>query len=271
MDSSRLWRILGTGSLAATLLLGGGFVYAVQDMLGSGSGLSAPAKKPVLAETGGSFADASTIYVTALGDSLTKGIGDNTGEGYVKQVLKGLGEATGKPVQQINNLAVAGLTASELDEMLEKDQGMAYPIRQANLILLTIGGNDLFRTALAQAEDGNAADISVESVASRIPDAIASFKSVIGRIRAINPDATIAYIGLYNPFYDIPELKEGIVPVQKWNDEAFAVLGKDPHAVLVPVLDLFQLHGSGYLSSDHFHPNHEGYVRISDRIIQSLS
>lgn len=270
MKSSRLWNVLGPSALAATLVLVGGFVYAVKDMQFT-SRTEAPATQEARAQGGGLLAEASTIKVTAIGDSLSKGTGDDTGEGYVKQVIRRLGEVSGKPVQQINNLAVNGLTAARLEQMLKTDKGLAYPIKQANLVLLTIGGNDLFQTALQESNKSSDDPISVENVAANIPAAVQSFKSIISSIRSLNPDATIVYSGLYNPFYDIPELRPGIIPVQTWNDAAFRVLQDDPHAVLVPTLDLFQQQSASYLSSDHFHPNHKGYERIAERIVQALS
>ncbi|OXM16556.1 GDSL-type esterase/lipase family protein [Paenibacillus herberti] len=272
IPSGKLWRVLGTTALASTLILGGGFAYAMHDLLVVTPAAQQTEQAPVKeVKSGGNFQQAEEIRVTALGDSLTKGAGDNSGRGYVKTVLERLGEETGKPVQQINNLAVNGLTAAELDEMLRTDKGLEYPIREANLILLTIGGNDLFRPVLEAREDGGSGDIDIEEIEATIPSAADSLRSVIKKIRQINPDATLVYTGLYNPFYDIPELREGSAAVQQWNDEAYEILGSDEHAVLVPIMDLFQQRAADYIASDQFHPNQQGYQRIAQRIIQALT
>ncbi|MCM3749037.1 GDSL-type esterase/lipase family protein [Paenibacillus pasadenensis] len=270
--SSKLWRIVGTAALASTLLLAVGFAMAMRELLvvtplAQQTG-TAPAQQ---IETGGGFQNAEEIRVTALGDSLTKGTGDNSGKGYVKTVLELLREETGKPVHQINNLAVAGLTAKELDDMLSRDDSLEYPIKQANLILLTIGGNDLFRPVLEARESGEAGDINLETIEAGIPAAAESLRSVVERIRAINPDATLVYTSLYNPFYDIPDLREGSAAVQKWNGAAYEIIGSDELAVVVPIMDLFQQRSADYMSSDHFHPNQQGYERIAQRIAQALT
>ncbi|QJC51948.1 GDSL family lipase [Paenibacillus albicereus] len=271
-SSGILWRVVGTAALASTLLLAGGFAFAMRDMLVVTPSVQQTARQaPAEARSGGEYLQADEILVTALGDSLTKGVGDNSGRGYVKPVLEQLEAATGKPVQQINNLAVSGLTAAELDKMLAEDRGLDNPIRQANLILLTIGGNDLFRPVLEARDEGGGGDIPLDEIEAQIPAAAASLKSIVERIRAVNPKATLVYAGLYNPFYDIADLREGSAAVQKWNDEAYRILAEDEHAVLVPVMDLFQQRSAAYMASDHFHPNQDGYARIAQRIVQALT
>jgi lysophospholipase L1-like esterase len=58
--------------------------------------------------------------------------------------------------------------------------------------------------------------------------------------------------------------------VAKWNDYAFRLAKADGNATVVPTYDLFEFSLNRYLSSDHFHPNAQGYERISDRIVQAL-
>jgi len=89
-------------------------------------------------------------------------------------------------------------------------------------------------------------------------------------LSGMNPNATIVYVGLYHPFYDIPELRPASVYVQQWNDQAQQIAGRLANVVFVPTFDLFQLNFAKYIYSDHFHPNQDGYARIAARVVQAL-
>lgn len=269
--SNMLWMTIGLTALATTIVLAGGFVYALKDML---SPASAAARNPGApahsAAEGGTLAGAAEIQIAALGDSLTKGTGDPTGEGYVRQVVSALQQTKEKPVRLLNNMALNGLRSDELVRLLDTEKGMRYSLQQANLILLSIGGNDLFQSA-GDETGGSAAGLSPEKVEKKLHESLGSLKALLDKLHEINPDATLVYVGLYNPFYDMEKLRSGSISVQKWNAEAYTMLQQQPGRILVPTFDLFESNIGAYLSSDHFHPNHEGYARIAARIVQALS
>lgn len=81
------------------------------------------------------------LKIIALGDSLTRGTGDIEGKGYAGYVSDQLKQA-GTEVSLIN-LSIKGLTSSQLAEQM-KQREIGRQIGQANVILMTIGGNDLF-------------------------------------------------------------------------------------------------------------------------------
>ncbi|RCW51028.1 GDSL-type esterase/lipase family protein [Paenibacillus prosopidis] len=268
----KLWLALAAASLCTTAFLIIGFGFVLKDMLipvfpkfdvkPVNPERGAPAA-PVMEETG-------EIRIAALGDSLTKGTGDSTGEGYVKKVVEGLMLEKGKPVRMLNNLAINGLQADELADRLADDRGFQYVLKQANLILLTIGGNDLFNSVRASNAGRKLSAYSLKGLSNRLPEAMERFERVIAELHSINANATIIYIGLYNPFYDIEELRSGSLEVQQWNKEAYTVIQSYPNMMMIPVFDLFEWNIGNYLSSDHFHPNGQGYERIADRILESL-
>ncbi|CAM4215470.1 GDSL-type esterase/lipase family protein [Paenibacillus tarimensis] len=266
MSSRKVWLAVGLVSLASTVLLLAGFGYAVRDLLAPGASVSFRTEAP---EPAASPVPAEGYRIVALGDSLTKGTGDATGEGYVKQAAALLEEASGKQVEIINNLAIGGMRADQLSERLNEDKSFARALTQANLILLSIGGNDLFQFARTGTGSG-AAVIDLELASKRLEEGLSRLSEVIERIREVNADAKLVYIGLYNPFYDIPELRSGSLAVQDWNREAFRILHEKGNAVLVPTSDLFEETIAFHLSSDHFHPNHAGYGKIAERLVQSL-
>jgi lysophospholipase L1-like esterase len=68
----------------------------------------------------------------------------------------------------------------------------------------------------------------------------------------------------------VKDLREGSLEVQEWNEQAYALIHSYPNMTLVPTFDLFERTLSRYISSDHFHPNHDGYTQIAIRIVQSV-
>jgi lysophospholipase L1-like esterase len=247
-----------------------GFGYSVKDMLWPrGEAYTGEPETPAPAETN-SLAGSKEIRITAIGDSLTKGTGDATGDGYVKQVVAMLKEKYPVPVKLNNNLALNGLRADQLVQLLKNDKGYRYSLSQANLILFTIGGNDLFQIASGESASESSGELNLAKLKAELPLGIERLKLVLQQINEINPNAQVVYTGLYNPFYDVKDLREGSLEVQEWNEQAYALIHSYPNMTLVPTFDLFERTLSRYISSDHFHPNHDGYTQIAIRIVQSL-
>ncbi|CQR56797.1 GDSL-type esterase/lipase family protein [Paenibacillus riograndensis] len=303
-DSKWTWRAVSLISIAATILLLGGFVYAVKDILyPRGEALLTTLPQETAAPA--AAAD-GVIKIVALGDSLAKGTGDNEGSGFVKRTIDGL-TAKGNKANLVGNLGINGMTTAGLQSRLQQE-GVKYALRQSNVILVSIGGNDLFRgsdllgssrkgqqiatpetentgsgSAGASASSGSgvgegmtegaegAEDLTPESLLAALPEAAKRLNTILERIAEINPEAQIFYMGLYNPFGDIPELLvPGNQAVTAWNNAAMDIINKHSNMTLVPTFDLFNRHLDKYLSSDHFHPNGDGYQRMSERIVQAV-
>ncbi|MGN7761862.1 GDSL-type esterase/lipase family protein [Paenibacillus sp. 22594] len=298
-DSKWTWRAVSLISIAATIILLVGFVYAVKDVLYP----KGEATLTILPEQTAAPVSATgeAIRIVALGDSLAKGTGDNEGSGYVKRTLDGL-TAKGSKTSLIGNMGINGLTTAGLQSKLQQE-GVKYALRQSNVILVSIGGNDLFRGSdllgsgsegqqiatpdtespeVGSMEDGTrestgagiaegTEEITPESLLSALPEAAKRLNTILERISEINPEAQIYYLGLYNPFGDVPELLvPGNQAVTAWNNAAMDIINKHSNMTLVPTFDLFNRHLGKYLSSDHFHPNGDGYQRISERVMQAL-
>ncbi|GGF89068.1 lipase/acylhydrolase [Paenibacillus albidus] len=297
-ESKWTWRSVSVISIAATLILMAGFIYAVNDIINpvpDAPLTSLPKQTPA-------FKDGAEdeLRIVALGDSLAKGTGDNTGNGFVKRAVTTL-SSEGRTVELMGNMGINGQTTAVLQNRIN-EEGVQYALRQANVILLSIGGNDLFRgSEIAQngggtkgqaeapapagetagpastpgtgsgAESTGDEELSAEALLAALPEASARLGSILERIAEINPQAHIYYIGLYNPFGDIPDLLvPGNQAVTSWNNAAMDIINRHGNMTLVPTFDLFNRHLDKYLSSDHFHPNGDGYQRMSERIVQAV-
>ncbi|MFC9709862.1 GDSL-type esterase/lipase family protein [Paenibacillus sp. NPDC056933] len=264
-----IWRTISTVSILTTLLLLFGFGYAIKDVifpegdakLGTGQQTMTPAKGNGK-ET--SVVNDGKIRMAVIGDSLARGTGDDEGLGFVRRAGNLL-KNQGYDVQVLNNMGVNGLRTDGLLNKLD-EKGVRYVLQQSNFILLSIGANDLFRGGqVLQGEDPPTA----ETLAAALPETSKRLQEILKKVKGINPDAQIAYIGLYNPFGDVKELKEpGNAVVAAWNNAALKVMNNEDKMTLVPTFDLFENHLGQYLSSDHFHPNGEGYEQIAARVAQ---
>lgn len=305
MKSSRwLWRTVGLSALLSTILCVGGFAYAVNQIM---------FPKPSVPESPGEVAPSvetkprqdaweakEQIRIVALGDSLTAGTGDLTGKGYVGQVRDKLEEQLGKPVFVYNNFAIPGFrTYDLLKDWDAKKADVEKALGDADLVLLTIGGNDLFEGGAdifdpqggqdtqgaadpsrgsqgtspqtSQGTSDSEEGFNPAAAAQRIPEALKRLEQVFDRVSKANPGARIMYVGLYHPFLDLDSNRAGAPVIQSWNTGAFDLASRYPNITVVPTYDLFQLNVNKYLYTDHFHPNQQGYERIARRIVDILN
>lgn len=279
MKSSKwIWRSVSILSVFSTLLLLAGFVYAVKDIQSPQAAKDRPAKVATPEKETGPATPAADkeLKFAVIGDSLAKGTGDNSGMGFARRTIREL-TAAGRKATLLNNLGINGLTTTGLLPKLE-ERGTKYVLGEADVILLSIGGNDLFQGAdlaskgiAGTSTTAKGQELDPEDLLKGLPKASTQLKTILKRIRAINPEAMIVYVGLYNPFGDIEELQvPGNQAVAKWNEAALDTINKNGNMTLVPTFDIFQQHLGRYLASDHFHPNGDGYQQIAVRIVQAI-
>lgn len=197
------------------------------------------------------------LKIIALGDSLTRGTGDIEGKGYVGYVSDQLKQA-GKEVSLVN-LGIKGLTSSQLAEQM-KQKEIGRQIGQADVILMTIGGNDLFLGGQSLS------DLSEHSISGLEEAYLIHLKTILTNIRAVNTEATIYLLGLYNPFSEFQDGDLMSTIVRDWNYKTADTLAAYSKAVFVPTYDLFQLDVAELLFTDHFHPNEKGYRLMAERV-----
>ncbi|WP_043891066.1 GDSL-type esterase/lipase family protein [Paenibacillus sp. Aloe-11] len=271
-SSKWIWRSVGSISIAATLLLLYGFIAAVRSITAPELMVSTPPVNTGSSQTPAAPAAATQtgeFRVAAIGDSLAKGTGDDSGSGFVRRSVTLLNGQEGHKAQLINNLGINGLTTQGLLTKLD-EPGVSYVLKKANVIIVSIGGNDLFQGAQA-AQTGKEPPTLI-GLRKALPEASKRLQKVLTKVGKINPKAKIIYVGLYNPFSDLPEMKvPGNLVVTEWNLAAMAITNQNSNMTLIPTFDLFQQNLSVYLSSDHFHPNGQGYQAIAERIAQGFA
>lgn len=205
----------------------------------------------------------NTINIVALGDSLTKGMGDDTGKGYVGDIADEAKKRTSKKVSLLN-LGINGQTSDQLRKQLQKPE-VQRQIKGADIILITIGGNDLFRGGQGLV------DYKSENMVKIKKKYLDNLKSILGQVHLVNSGSTVFFVGLYNPFGNLSTGKETSKVVRRWNYDSAEISADFPKVIFVPTFDLFELKVNDYLYSDKFHPNAKGYRLIAERVAGLLT
>src|SRR5699024_7737346 len=128
----------------------------------------------------------------------------------------------------LNNISVPGYQSDELVEAIQNQDSQAL-IQDAELIIISIGGNDLSRLQFQE----NLEVAFEETLAIYIEN----IDLVISRINQLNPAAKIAFVGLYNP----DRSQEAIITssLSKWNNETQSFLNRKSGVVYIPTDEIF--------------------------------
>ncbi|ALC81339.1 MULTISPECIES: SGNH/GDSL hydrolase family protein [Bacillus] len=202
------------------------------------------------------------IKIAAIGDSLTQGVGDESGKGYVGMVVDQLKKEENVGSVSVDNFAVKGHRTVDTIKKLKEVQ-VQNGIKEADIILMTIGGNDLMRVVRQHFLDLTYEPFQIEQNNYR-----SHLTEILSTVRKLNSDADIVYVGLYNPFkFTLSEIKEFDEIIEDWNAAAAEEVSKDPNVKHVRIEDLFaEYSDEKKLSEDEFHPNEKGYTLIADRV-----
>lgn len=253
-----IWPLLVVVSISLALVFSVGFITAIN--------ISKTSKEAVL-EVPDDQSDSVTPPnaeidsenqqdILIIGDSIGFGIGDAPDKGIGKRYTDLMGEGKITPTQ-LNNISVPGHLSSDLLTLISGQENESF-ISAANLIIISIGGNDLNRVA-----QGDVLSLDV-----RYQETLESYKEnlqlIIKRIREINPKAQLALIGLYNPYNE--EQPQNARLLLEWNYETQRIVNIDSKMAYIPTYEQFEYHLETYLAEDHFHPSSEGYQVIADQL-----
>ncbi|WP_159782450.1 SGNH/GDSL hydrolase family protein [Bacillus sp. N1-1] len=209
--------------------------------------------------------DEQVVQIVGLGDSLTKGVGDQGKDGYIGYVNDHYFESDQNATVTLKNYAITGSKTEDLLKRLEQET-VRNGVEKADYIFLTIGGNDLFGVV-----KNHFMNLDQQYFTLQKKIYLENLTTILATIRNLNPDAPIYFTGLFNPFSkafgDIPEMNE---IVDDWNQGSRSTVSDTTDATFVPVADLFLESDENLLYEDAFHPNEEGYHLMGDRIVSYL-
>jgi lysophospholipase L1-like esterase len=203
--------------------------------------------------------------IVALGDSVTEGAGDAPERGYVGRLVEELRDR-GRRVSLVN-LGESGDETTDLLRKLDDPQTLRL-VGEAQLVLISIGGNDLSHGLRGRLDDTSAGDRL--DTGQALTRATLNLKQILTRLRAANPTAPVRMLGIYNPFEVLPTAEaEARTQLLNWNNalEQASYAYKD--VLVVPIADLF-VDRPDRLAGDRFHPGPRGHALIADRVFDTL-
>lgn len=291
----RLWKWLLL--ILAAVFVCGGSLYYVQHSHGHQSSASKPAKivKP-------------NVHLVALGDSLTYGQGDEKNNGgYVGQIKPALEKKYDTKVST-KNYGVSGDRSDQILKRLNNQPEMRKNLRHADVIVMTVGGNDLMQKLQGDLLSSKG-DVS-DDVAQAQVSYQKKLKALLTAVRKQNSHAPIFLFSIYNPVYTyFPQVSIINNSIAKWNETSkdTVKLFKPAYFVnidhlmsygqyrtesqrsklikaskevnqtsisqkqVVAIMDHRAKNLNEYISTDdNFHPNHRGYAQMTKALLHKM-
>ncbi|WP_341201514.1 GDSL-type esterase/lipase family protein [Planomicrobium okeanokoites] len=206
------------------------------------------------------------LVITALGDSLSQGVGDEANRGgYVGRLAAEIRDWPGVRGAAVENTAKRGRRSDQLLSMIQKGE-LTGPVTEADYIVMTIGGNDIMRIVKR-----DLFNLNLEAFREELLLYENRYENIYATIREMNPQAPLIMVGVYNPFSLITdEIEEFDEIMEAYNGVMQEALADDPQACFVPVQDLFQGNDNLVYHTDFFHPNGNGYDLMTERILERM-
>lgn len=246
-----LWYLPLAAGLIAAIVFAGGFYSFLRGDTGT-------AVDVTVGSRAASNPPRDTIAPLILGDSLARGTGDESGLGIGGRLVNELRQRK-VPVKDIINIAVNGARTSDVLTQLESRNVLTI-LGQSNVIIVSIGGNDLW--------GDNARNAPLRDPDKVIGEVMGRVERIVQTVRRASPTARIFVIGLYNPFVKAPFGKMLSPLVTRWNARLMERFAGDPNVIVVQTADIFAYRER--LSADQFHPGTEGYELIARRIADAI-
>jgi len=235
------------------------------------------------------------VYCTVLGDSIAKGYsGDKSVwiENYGSLVTKKIAYESGYRYNY-RNFAKNGLASKELNENILTKKRVQFSLAKSDLILITIGSNDLLDECKNVVQDllntdtkFKSADEALKSLKSSVKknpllvlsaiDALSNWdyqsfetqwKKMMKTVNSIKKeDAQIIVTTIYNPVADMKlpatmnQVVEGIIE----NMNSIIIKNADKYGY--EVADVFDSAISAHVQKDGLHPDQQGQQIIADLV-----
>lgn len=230
------------------------------------------------------------MHVVSLGDSLTEGVGDPTQSGgFVPILKKEIEFAFPQKKVYTKNFGKSGDTSVQILTRLKENKEQQKALQNATLITLTVGGNDLMKTA----KKDILKDIQLNHFITPSETYQKNLIQLIKEIRSYSPKAPLYIVGIYNPFYlyfkDITALQQ---VVELWNNTTKKVTKKENRLFFIETDALLSkgsfkeettksedtsdststssLENDLLYTEDHFHPNGRGYQKLAQALFTKM-
>ncbi|MFD1671612.1 GDSL-type esterase/lipase family protein [Agrilactobacillus yilanensis] len=254
------------------------------------------------------------IQITAIGDSLTYGVGDGAkNHGYVGLIKKTIEKKYKSVTVVTHNYGVSGDTSAQILKRVQENKKLQEDVKNSDAVVMTMGGNDIMHVI-----EKDPANVTTQAVSAQAQTMGQNLNQIISLVRQQQSEVPVFVIGLYNPFYVlVPTVTTMQTAVANWNDNTKNVLKMNVESYFVPVDSVLtkgdkktqkiinkrlkavakekassstssssttdftavtvkndtkkELVNPYLYKKDHFHPNHTGYVRMTNQLYQVMT
>jgi lysophospholipase L1-like esterase len=181
--------------------------------------------------------------IVILGDSVARGAGDESGHGIAFPAA-------------VVNLGIDGARTVTVLRLLTTERARAA-VHNADAVVISIGGNDLFGDSIARMRSTFAPAWAMRRASARVA-------AIVQSVRRENATARICLLGLYNPYG-----ARWLDPhVARWDAGLINRFAATAGVTVIRIADVLDTPAT--LSPiDHFHPSAFGYRAIADRVMSS--
>lgn len=250
-----------------------------------------------------------TVHLVAVGDSLTYGQGDEKKDGgYVGIIKAKIEKRYQHTTVKTKNYGVSGDRSDQILARLNSQSEMRKDLRHADIITMTVGGNDLMQNL--EKDLLNSPKTVDKDVNQAQQTYIKSLNKLLTAVRKQNPHAPIFVMSIYNPVYTyFPNVDTINNSISKWNQttkkvtqnyrqiyfvdinhlmswgqyktpaqrqqlvqkEQQANQGKVTQRQVINIMSNKDHNLNEYISTeDNFHPNHRGYQQMANRLFDKM-
>ncbi|MFD1433180.1 SGNH/GDSL hydrolase family protein [Lacticaseibacillus yichunensis] len=233
----------------------------------------------------GQVGSVKEMRVAAVGDSLTYGVGDATGSGGYVALLKADLASAGDYDVSTTNYGHSGDTSSQIMKRVVEQKKLRADMKKANIITVTVGGNDLMHVLQNHFFDITSKDIATGNTAFQ-----KRLAKLLTELRSLNAAAPIYVFGIYNPFYVyFPQITAMEDSVKSWNKSTQQTIDGFKKIHYVDIDSVLSDGGTQdttksaksslekaaegdddanplIFDQDHFHPNNAGYAAMTKQL-----
>ncbi|PLT30431.1 GDSL-type esterase/lipase family protein [Peribacillus deserti] len=209
----------------------------------------------------------SKLNHLALGDSIIKGYGVSPEKNLVSHFSHSLEDTIQKPVV-FHNEGINGITSTTLLSLI-KAGTFNEEIKNADIITVNVGGNDILKMAVSAPRD------NLLSALNSFDDLQSTFSSNLSDISkyisSLNPNAAVLFLELYNPLPEnSPFYSMGSKLLPQWNLKIYQASSKISSSIVVETTKVINGKNPDYLSRDGIHPNSSGYAALSEQMMNQF-
>jgi len=213
------------------------------------------------------YGEGETQFVV-LGDSIA------AGANILDKQLAYAWIVAGEKGYTLTNFARSSAESGQLLQRLEEEEEVRRGVREADIIAVSIGGNDMLHAdqAIPLVADIVRGDFTW---AQPVLDAFRSnFDRIVGELRGLNPDALLIVQTLYNPacagspLTGLEETYDALL--SGLNDAIRGSLSEQPGAFVIADVDAAFRGQTGLIFIDTFHPSAAGHAVIADVLLDVI-